>query len=178
MPDWSEWQGVIGALGGVTITSFVGLATAKLTHRWQLDAQATARVGARRAERSELRRHAYVEYLVAAQAMTDRIDEWMLGDGQKLVREIAGKDDRRERLQAALLAEVGDQFTAHDAAQYRLRLLVSPQVDEAIDNFEAWLHEAHNRRLSGDASAYRNAPQEARSLMLAMRADLADDDEG
>ena len=76
----SDWTGVVGALGGVAITSVVALLTAKLSHTWQRE----ARNDDRQQARADLRRTSYVSFLTQTQKVIDDTAAWMDGTGADL----------------------------------------------------------------------------------------------
>lgn len=158
----SDWQVLIGALGGVTVTGVLGLATAKLTHGWQRQ----VRVEARREARAELRRSAYVAYLVQAQKLGDETTAWASTTGKTLPADV---------LIEGYVRDLGSSTHENDACQRRALLAAGPDVRVALEEYRSWFQQALGEVLQGSGSGLRGWEEKERPLMDAMRTELETD---
>lgn len=158
----SDWQVLIGALGGVTITGLLGLATAALTHGWQ----GQARAEARRQARADLRRSVYVAYLVQAQRLGDETTTWFRTTGKALPR---------GEVFEAYVRDLRSFTHENDACQRRALLAAGPDVREALEEYRAWFQQALMEILRGAGPGLRGWDEKERPLMDTMRAELEAD---
>ncbi|WP_402373837.1 hypothetical protein [Isoptericola rhizosphaerae] len=156
---WSEWQGVIGALGGVAITGIIGLLTARLTHGWRREEHHEVR----RQERAEVRRTAYAALLVHMQGVVDEVATWM---------DSTGKDLTREELVPAFARDLRQWTHELDALERRALLLVGPDVEAAITAYLAWFRAAVHEVLLQREPGFRDWETQERPVMVAMRREI------
>lgn len=164
---WQDWQGVIGALGGVTITSAVGLVTAKLTHGWQREEQRTARIESRREGRADLRRTAYAEYLGITQRAIEELSSFVEHHYQAGLRD--------DQLARAVLADWEGRGSEIDECQRRVLLLAGPGVRKAMKDYEQWYKPAIRDRIKRVPDALRDWDDQEKPLLDAMREEVQAD---
>jgi hypothetical protein len=123
----TAWIGVIGALGGVVVTGLIGLVTALLNHRWQEANRRAVRRERVSEGRAELRRGAYVRFLVAAQAMGDFLLTTRPDPGVDVVE-----------AWRSLRVTQPEKFEEFDASERAVRILAGREVVEALDAYRSW----------------------------------------
>lgn len=161
--DWVQWQGVIGALGGVLLTGLIGLVTAKLSHGWQRE----QREDDRRDARADLRRDAYVAYLAQAQKVGDQSNVWMHDRGMA-VPEV----ETRLNVYAREMAELTHQY---DVCERRAMLVAGEHVQAALETYRAWFRQALNDVLEDSDPGFAGWDDHEAPLIDAMRRELDED---
>jgi hypothetical protein len=152
---WSDWAVVAGTLGGVAVTGTLGLRTAKLNHRWQRE----AREETRRQARGDLRRDAYVAYLVQSQQLIDETAAWMDSAGAALPQE--------DRMRAYVVA-LGPSAHRHDACERRAMLVAGPRVREALATYRDWFRQATAQVLSEQSPGFSGEDEREKPLVDVM----------
>lgn len=169
----NAWVGVIGALGGVALTSLVGLGTASLTHRWTSRDRDEDRTYAREEAHRMTRRDAYVDYLVAVDAWTTVAYAAFLDSAwQQEHASLTGF----ERILAARRLEPA-VFDAYQAAVRRVELLGGDKVTKQLHAYDdKVVANMVKTAKTGEAAAPKDI-QERRDLddllIDAMKSDLA-----
>lgn len=160
--DLNEWQGLIGALAGVTITSLIGLLTAWLTRRWRREEREEGRREARGARRSDT----YVAYLVQTQKLLEGTAVWSEDVASKLTQD-------------EVVSHYGREFAAltlkHDAAFRKATLIAGPQVLLALEDHEKWFRQALGQNLLQQSPGFADADAHEKPLVAAMRDELKQD---
>ncbi len=163
----TAWIGVIGALGGVIVTGVIGLVTALLNHRWQESERRQSRSERLSETRAELRRDAYVRFLVAAQTMGDHL----------LIQTPESGGDPFEAMRSMRAAEpkIFDEF---DASERAMRLLGGERVIEELDRYREWFDNASRTAILSKnplLEAFNGWPEAEGKLIEAMRREQEDD---
>jgi hypothetical protein len=148
MNDMSAWFALGGALGGVTLTGLIGLATAALTHRWG----ERSRLAADHAEEIRTvrgqRREACHNYLVATNSYYQLIDQLHLKieRGENLDREeytrsaITALQDKYVYLTISCGAAVRDLARTYNVALYSLSHIAQETDMDAWSKQESETH--------------------------------------
>jgi hypothetical protein len=172
--DNSAWIGLVGALGGILVTSLFGLVLAVLKHRWEAETHKQQRSHRLSESRAESRRTAYMRYLVA----TDEIAEYVLMQPAHEDGTPSTLDEVRERIRE-LRAGGDSHFSSYDAAFIEAQLLAGGEVVEALDAFDSWMSEQIVIALTTGSDASEGAlvevEQKRRPLLETMRAEQAAD---
>jgi hypothetical protein len=165
----SAWIGVVGALGGVVITSVVGLATAAVNHGWQEDTRRWERADRLHENRAELRRDAYTSFLIATDAVADLVLTQPVADA----KEVDEPDYLNKRLRT--LRTNGTHLEEFDAALIHVKLLAGEDVIVALTSFHEWfVRESAAALRQSDAlasSSLRDLEEARQPLVEAMKAE-------
>lgn len=166
----TAWIGVVGALGGVVLTSVIGFITAILNHRWQDASSRDDRSYKWRESKSSLRREAYARFLVAAQ---------ILGDEFGTFEPAAGGPSDPEARMLALRARDPGKFVEFDGSERHARLLAGDEVVRALDEHSNWFVGQCLMALSSDEptslEAFNDWTQIEGQLINAMKREEATD---
>lgn len=167
----TPWIGVIGALGGVLITSLIGLVTAVLNHRWQRESSRGERSDRLQEKRAETIGEAYARYFAAVAALETHLTS------RRFPEEATSPVEVRERL-STVRDEAPERFDAWESARALARLAAGDSVLGALVDFdEKWI-EACVRSLCADNAApsdfedVRTAEVQLISMMRAEQAEL------
>jgi hypothetical protein len=130
----SAWIGVVGALGGVAITSVIGLVTAWLSRRWTSDDRKRDQDAARTAAR----RTAYARYLSAAEALYNSMAGYLYDPDwlSRFPRPHGDDEMALVRLAVALRNAEPTRWDEFNTASYEAKLVAASAVLSAIDAFE------------------------------------------
>src|SRR5690625_4723563 len=161
--EWSEWQGLIGALGGVLLTGLIGLVTAKLSHGWQREQH----VEDRRQARADRRRDAYVAYLAQAQKVGDQTSLWIDVNSENL-------SDSKGRT-ITYMREMAERTHEYDACLRRVLLAAGERVQAATRTYDAWFREATRATVSELANGFKGWDEHEAPLIEAMHRELEED---
>jgi hypothetical protein len=171
------WAGVIGALGGVLLTSLVAIATALLNHSWETDDRRIARSERLAEERVAARRTAYASYIAASDTLIDAL----MFSHEAAPPELAVEDFTIARLRGmrAGADEVMDRFISAEAES---RLLAGEDVLAAIESHSEWVNKQGAKAVSAPdpakSKAFHGKDKVLRTLQDAMRSELQADLDG
>jgi hypothetical protein len=146
------WVGVIGAVGGVTVTGTLALATAWLNHRWEREEHGAEHVREQSAAQGQLRREAYSRYLVAMNTLSDRIG---VLDRGTLPEDVL--TDGKKAMQAAMRGPLSTEWGEAADSSAVAELVAGDSVHEALDEFTNYVGVACENALSPDADTRATA---------------------
>lgn len=129
------WIGVIASLGGVLLTSVVGIAGAALNHRWQNEIREKEREDRLHESRTALRRDAYTRFLIASEQIGNFLVIQLPSHGAEtpISYDTAAKRARE------LWAEGNGHMAKYAAALAQARLLAGAEVTTALEEFDDWI---------------------------------------
>ena len=169
----TPWWAVIGTLAGVVITAAFSLATAYLTHRWQMERfdaeQRTAAGTALRATRREV----YMRYLVAVQSFYDISDELYRKNCKQPIDLDKFRDEPPKEMQPVR--------AAYEAGRAEALLVADAGVHDAIDAYDEAFGAVWERAASGTDKCLPESTPAYDDLVAAMHNEvvgLSGDDSG
>jgi hypothetical protein len=158
----TAWWAVIGTLAGVVVTAVFGLATAYLTHRWQMERYDAEQRTALRALRHEV----YMRYLVAVQSFYDKTDRLYLDHCGHPIDPGEYREASPEEMQLVRVE--------YETAKVDALLVADAEVNKAIETYDEVFGKLWPRAASGtDRSLQEGTPYYDR-LVAAMHKEVVD----
>lgn len=131
------WVGVIGSLGGVVLTSGVGIAGAAVNHRWQSSVRSEERQDRLHESRAALRREAYTRILITSDRLVNFLPTRTSPVEPEQLRDEKMAIDRLRQLWLG-----ADELIAeYNAALAQGRLLAGNEVAAALEEYDDWMME-------------------------------------
>jgi hypothetical protein len=162
----TPWWAVIGTLAGVVITAAFSLATAYLTHRWQMERfDAEQRTAAGTALRA-VRREVYMRYLVAVQSFYDKSDE--------LYRQHCEQPIDPKEFRESNPKELQPVRAAYEAAKVDALLVADTGVRNAINAYDEAFGAVWARAASGTDQCLPESTDYYDDLVVAMHDEVVD----
>jgi hypothetical protein len=176
MPSEAAWFGLVGALGGVSLTGIIGAGTAALTHRWTTSSSREQRESERAVALADRRLTMYTQYFSRAKAFREAVED-AYDDPEWVESIIPLTGERRLKAFRARAAEVVQEF---DTASTQAELVATEQARQALKAFEDWVTSELVRitRISDprvESIRFVGAVQAGAALVEATRRDVQED---
>jgi hypothetical protein len=160
--------GLVGALGGVIVTTLAGIATAVLNQRWRREDRQTERTDRRGEERAALRRTAYARYLTAMDVVIDAVG----------IQDQVTEENLAARFKE--MVETMPEWREMMVAQNEASVVAGDDVLAAIDDYEEFFGKESVKSLTSGSSFMHFDEKSSyhRRLLDAMRAEQRADLDG